>query len=47
MRASGRLPPDVLDGIATDLKQALADGEFLLLLPQFLVTGVAGEGGRT
>jgi SAM-dependent methyltransferase len=46
-RASGRLPPDVLDGIATDLKQALADGEFLLLLPQFLVTGVAGEGGRT
>jgi hypothetical protein len=45
-RASGRFEPAVLEGIEAELKQAVADGEFLLLLPQFLVTGVASEGGR-
>ncbi|MEN8159449.1 MAG: methyltransferase domain-containing protein [Myxococcota bacterium] len=45
-RASGRFESAVLDGIEAELKQAVADGEFLLLLPQFLVTGVASEGGR-
>ncbi len=45
-RASGRLAPAALDAITADVTRALADGEFLLLLPQFLVTGVAAEGGR-
>ena len=40
-RASGRLAPAVLDAIVSDVKAALAAGEFLLLLPQFLVTGAA------
>jgi len=40
-RASGQLAPAVLDAIVRDVKQAIADGEFLVLLPQFLVTGVA------
>jgi len=46
-RASGRMAPAELDAIEAELKQALADGEFLLLLPQFLVTGVASEVGRS
>ena len=46
-RASGRMPAAELDAIAAELEQALAEGEFLLLLPQFLATGVASEGGRS
>lgn len=38
-RASGRLPAAVLDALAADVKRALADESFLLILPQFLVTG--------
>jgi hypothetical protein len=38
-RASGRLAPAALDAIVAEVKQSIADGEFLLLLPQFLVTG--------
>jgi ubiquinone/menaquinone biosynthesis C-methylase UbiE len=40
-RSSGKLAPAVLDAIVADVKRAIAAGEFLLLLPQFLVTGVA------
>jgi SAM-dependent methyltransferase len=40
-RASGRLAPATLDAIVADVKSAIAAGEFLLLLPQFLVTGRA------
>ena len=40
-RASGRLPPAVLDAIVADVKGAIEAGDFLLLLPQFLVTGTA------
>ncbi len=40
-RAAGRLSPATLDAIAGDVKKALADGTFLLILPQFLVTGTA------
>jgi ubiquinone/menaquinone biosynthesis C-methylase UbiE len=38
-RASGRMPPATLAALVADLKQSLADGTFLLILPQFLVTG--------
>jgi hypothetical protein len=40
-RASGRLSQPTLDSLARDLKQSLSDGTFLLILPQFLVTGSA------
>jgi hypothetical protein len=40
-RASGRLAPAVLDEVVADVKRAIAAGDFLLLLPQFLVTGTA------
>jgi ubiquinone/menaquinone biosynthesis C-methylase UbiE len=40
-RASGRLPQLTLQGLIDDLKQSLADRTFLLILPQFLVTGTA------
>ncbi len=40
-RASGKLAPALLDAIVADVKRAIEAGEFLLLLPQFLVTGVA------
>jgi ubiquinone/menaquinone biosynthesis C-methylase UbiE len=40
-RASGRLPAATLERLTRDLKQSLADGTFLLILPQFLVTGTA------
>jgi SAM-dependent methyltransferase len=44
-RASGTLAPARLDAIVADVKRAIEAGEFLLLLPQFLVTGAApGEG---
>jgi ubiquinone/menaquinone biosynthesis C-methylase UbiE len=40
-RASGRLSVEKLDGLVADLKQALQEETFLLILPQFLVTGMA------
>jgi len=40
-RESGRLPAAKLEALAADLKRSLADGTFLLILPQFLVTGTA------
>lgn len=44
-RSSGKLAPAVLDAMVADVKRAIEAGEFLLLLPQFLVTGVAAEEG--
>jgi len=46
-RASGKLAPATLDAIVADVKRAIAAGEFLLLLPQFLVTGAAPEEARS
>ena len=40
-RDSGRLPPAKLAAMAADVKEAIAAGTFLLILPQFLVTGTA------
>jgi ubiquinone/menaquinone biosynthesis C-methylase UbiE len=40
-RASGRLSEATLESLKDDLKRSLADGNFLLILPQFLVTGTA------
>ncbi len=40
-RASGKLPAATLDAIGADLRRAIAAGDYLLLLPQFLVTGCA------
>jgi ubiquinone/menaquinone biosynthesis C-methylase UbiE len=40
-RASGRMDSAKIDALLADLKTALADGSYLLVLPQFLVTGTA------
>ncbi|HTO08997.1 MAG TPA: methyltransferase domain-containing protein [Myxococcota bacterium] len=40
-RESGRLSAATLESLQADLKRSLADGSFLLILPQFLVTGSA------
>jgi len=40
-RESGRLPAATIDTFLADLQQAIADGTYLLVLPQFLVTGTA------
>ena len=40
-RASGRLPEARLDAIVAELRAAIDAGRYLLLLPQFLVTGTA------
>lgn len=40
-RASGRMERAKIDGLVDDLKRAIADGTYLLVLPQFLVTGEA------
>ena len=40
-RASGKLPSAQLDAMVAELKQAIDAGRYLLLLPQFLVTGAA------
>ena len=40
-RDSGRLPAAKLAALVADVKQSLADGTFVLILPQFLVTGRA------
>ncbi len=38
-RASGRLDPAEVDRFENDLQAAIDDGTFLMVLPQFLVTG--------
>ncbi len=40
-RESGRLEPSWVDALLEDLQRAMADGTYLLVLPQFLVTGAA------
>jgi ubiquinone/menaquinone biosynthesis C-methylase UbiE len=40
-RASGTLPAAELDAIVGEVRAAIESGDYLLLLPQFLVTGVA------
>jgi ubiquinone/menaquinone biosynthesis C-methylase UbiE len=40
-RASGKLPAAELDAIVAELRAAIEAGDYLLLLPQFLVTGAA------
>ena len=40
-RASGKLPGAKLDAIVAELRGAIDAGRYLLLLPQFLVTGAA------
>jgi ubiquinone/menaquinone biosynthesis C-methylase UbiE len=40
-RASGKLPAAQLDAIVAELRAAIEAGRYLLLLPQFLVTGAA------
>ena len=40
-RASGRLNPAAIDRLTEDLRAAIEEGTYLLVLPQFLVTGVA------
>jgi ubiquinone/menaquinone biosynthesis C-methylase UbiE len=46
-RASRKLAPALLDAIVADVKRAIEAGEFLLLLPQFLVTGAAPGEARS
>lgn len=41
-RASGRLEPAFIDELLADLDAAIADETYVLVLPQFLVTGQAG-----
>jgi ubiquinone/menaquinone biosynthesis C-methylase UbiE len=38
-RAAGRLPAATLDALVSDLRAAIEAGSYLLVLPQFLVTG--------
>ncbi len=40
-RASGRLEPSKIESFLADLDRALAEGTYMLVLPQFLVTGTA------
>jgi ubiquinone/menaquinone biosynthesis C-methylase UbiE len=40
-RASGRMDPGKIDRLLEALKRSLQDGTYLLVLPQFLVTGTA------
>jgi ubiquinone/menaquinone biosynthesis C-methylase UbiE len=40
-RLSGKLEPAEIDRLVEDLKRSIADGTYLLILPQFMVTGVA------
>lgn len=41
-RESGRLPAAEIESFVADLKQAIEDRTYLLVLPQFLVTGTNG-----
>jgi hypothetical protein len=38
-RASGRMDPAKIDRLLEALKRSLQEGTYLLVLPQFLVTG--------
>lgn len=38
-RISGKLDPEAIDALLDDVKRALAEGTYLLVLPQFVVTG--------
>jgi ubiquinone/menaquinone biosynthesis C-methylase UbiE len=40
-RASGRMAPAAIDALIQEVKDAISDGTYLLVLPQFLVTGIA------
>jgi SAM-dependent methyltransferase len=40
-RASGRLTEAAIERLIADVKAAIADGTYLMVLPQFLVTGTA------
>ncbi|MBW2415802.1 MAG: methyltransferase domain-containing protein [Deltaproteobacteria bacterium] len=40
-RDSGRLAEDVIEAFVADVRAAVEDGSYLLILPQFLATGVA------
>lgn len=40
-RASGRMDPSAIDRLLEDLKASIERGTYLLVLPQFLVTGTA------
>jgi len=40
-RASGSLPEPRIDALLDDLRAAIADGSYMMVLPQFLVTGRA------
>lgn len=40
-RHSGRMDAEGIDAFVSDVKRALEDGTYLLVLPQFLVTGIA------
>ena len=42
-RESGQLDTAEIDSFVADVKSAIEDGTYLLVLPQFLVT--AGSGG--
>jgi len=42
-RAAGSLDEAVIDDIVADVHAAIENGTFLLVLPQFLVTGLVGE----
>ena len=40
-RASGSLPEERIEALLDDLRAAIADGSYMMVLPQFLVTGRA------
>jgi hypothetical protein len=40
-KASGRIDPARVDALVDDVRRAIDDGTYLMVLPQFLVTGVA------
>jgi ubiquinone/menaquinone biosynthesis C-methylase UbiE len=44
-RVSGKLEASAIEGLLDDLKRALAEGTYLLVLPQFVVTGYGGASG--
>jgi hypothetical protein len=40
-RASGRMDPDAIDRLLDEVRRSIDEGSYLLVLPQFLVTGTA------
>jgi len=45
-KLSGKLPTEEVDGLLEDLKRSMAEGTYLLVLPQFLVTAGASLSSR-